>query len=595
MTVLNSVLDIAFTADMILQFFIAYEIEDPENKKFGYETNHFEIMKRYCALPFCKADPRGVGKGGWFWLDIATNGPAWAIRYFGKAEDQRFVGVVRCLRLLRLAHLGHVARSLKLGWNRNVGFSMQRADELKDVFFAFVTCHYFALFWMAIEGRTWIGVIYQMMHGQVPSERESWLSVLEDAKGGDVCYPSAAENGFCVYTLSMYWTFMTLTGTGYGDITALTIEEYTFSAVCILFTGFLWAYVGANIISHASSGDPERQAMMATMSEMSDVCADNKIPADIARNCRAFIMQSWHSRVLNDQVEGLGGRVSSRLMEEVLAERRGQYLSKVFWAQDLPTVAKLAMMGRMRQVNFSAKEELTSLQTLLIVRQGYLKVMPKLRRVGPGEVWGEVNILLVSHHLLNEFPVALTFVDALSLTQESLREVCDMFPAADMRVRRAQIRVAFWRQFIKEAASMERARNAVVASVVFRETQVHGVMFSDFEDFDEFGEQLNDALKMFKDVIFKLNTLKAQQEDLNAQLLNTSVQVAKLARLRRRRRRAQARAMQLHNEGGQLPDSHGMPTDRRGGGHAGPDLPATNGHSSGSTKASDSGRTPSLD
>merc|ERR1719261_1812100 len=80
------------------------------------------------------------------------------------------------------------------------------------------------------------------------TDKPSWLSVLIASKG-DSCEPSAEENPVCVYILALYWSVMTLTSVGYGDITPQNSLEYVVAVILMVIVAYVWAYIVGSIVS----------------------------------------------------------------------------------------------------------------------------------------------------------------------------------------------------------------------------------------------------------------------------------------------------------------------------------------------------------
>merc|ERR1712110_490610 len=120
---------------------------------------------------------------------------------------------LRLIRLLRMLRLFRVMR-LTERWDMEFGFSHTFQELVKLFFLTTCTAHWMACVWLLAEGR----VLLDSGSGPwLPDDRESWLSALIRAKG-DICMPDANDDLLCVYTIALYWSMMTLTTVGYGDI-----------------------------------------------------------------------------------------------------------------------------------------------------------------------------------------------------------------------------------------------------------------------------------------------------------------------------------------------------------------------------------------
>ncbi|KAJ1511876.1 hypothetical protein HMI56_004828 [Coelomomyces lativittatus] len=61
-----------------------------------------------------------------------------------------------------------------------------------------------------------------------------------------------------MYIGALYWTVMTMTTTGYGDIHAVNEKEQLFSIFCMIMGVFLYGYIGGTISSTLSNADSRR-------------------------------------------------------------------------------------------------------------------------------------------------------------------------------------------------------------------------------------------------------------------------------------------------------------------------------------------------
>merc|ERR1711957_147813 len=71
---------------------------------------------------------------------------------------------------------------------------------------------------------------------------------------------------------------------------------------------------------------------------------------------------------------------------------------------------------------------------------------------GQGDCFGHDSLLLTSQDLIDDVPpCTLSYVHALILKKSSLIEILQVFPQDSRRLRRAQVRTALLRAFVKEA------------------------------------------------------------------------------------------------------------------------------------------------
>jgi hypothetical protein len=438
--------------DIVLNFFKAYERVGTLGGK-EWEDSKWCIARHYCSLPF--SDPRS--HAGWFWIDLLATGPRLLSILFASVHlhvsGVKAMAMFRVLRMLRFLRLHHMERlsHYVLRMNVRLGFSLNILEIVKSACVVSLTCHWVACMWVGIESIHWRGVFFNLW--EFTSEK-SWLSHLVD-QSGDPCAPSVEEDGMCVYMLALYWSIMTITSVGYGDIVPQNHTEYVFSVFATMGVALVWAYVIATVVSIVSNFNAAAHNFNEQMDELNNVCVGRHLPHNMQVQLRDYMAMSSHVPKQMAQIKMLSERLSDGLKDRILEQTRGRFLKKVWWVHNMPRVAQLEIAHHMQPLFYGVKEDLILLQKMLFVRDGMVKVNG-LRTLGHGDVWGEVDVLLQTQELIRDSLRTVSFVDALTLSQLALREVCQTFPGVDRRIRRAQVRCAVFRAFVSAAHSKRR-------------------------------------------------------------------------------------------------------------------------------------------
>mmetsp|Transcript_124551 Transcript_124551/g.387813 ORF Transcript_124551/g.387813 Transcript_124551/m.387813 type:complete len:621 (+) Transcript_124551:57-1919(+) len=455
---LNLVLDLTFSLDILLTFFIAYDepLESAADNSL-LVRDLSRIASRYCGAPLSD-----WGRAGWFWIDIATVLPGWLEdilppETMGGSEALVLLRLMRLVRLTKLVRLQH----LLLKWHQRFGFPFFVVDLGKFVFITTMAIHWIACLWIVVEGRVSSGKV------SYRTDQESWLSALIKAKG-DSCSPSAAESPVCVYVMAVYWATMTLTTVGYGDITAQNPMEYAVCTACMFVMAYIWAYVVGKMVTLLESLDPQWQHFKQSMDTVQSLMESRCLPKEMQRRVRRYMHEARLTSVQRVQKDQLQVHVSQSLQREVAmcSGTLEKFTTGVFWAQDLQQDALLDLVRALEPESFGPQEIMMLPHTLMFMRRGLSAHRGRI--MNRGDIWGQSDILLVTDALIESaFPRTLSYVDILSLSREKLIGVCQAFPHADKRIRRAQIRTAVWRAFIKTARdrTVKPSRaSAVVAS-----------------------------------------------------------------------------------------------------------------------------------
>jgi hypothetical protein len=441
MTYLNYVLNVVFTVDMGLTFFIATPLDAEASSKQLFETNIVNIAKRYCGIPFSHE-----GAGGWFWIDLVTVMPGWLWCFHSGSSNPLLV--LRLLRLFRMLRLRRLGKRLQL-WHIKIGFPFYVLEIVKFLVITSLTCHWMACIWCSVEGNVYAGGILNIYE---KSSRASWLSALEDSHGKDICIPEAAHNPRCVYILALYWATMTLTSVGYGDITPQNEHEFFCCVLCMVMVGYVWAYIVGSIVNIISTNETASTEWRQTFDELNDLMGRRNLPRNLQLRLRHYMHMSKDFVHNRRQWHLLESNVSRGLQREVAMHsvEVKHLLEGVFWVKDIEDDAVLDMVRALEHKAFGPFEFMNLPATMIIMRKGVAGV--KNRIITRGDVWGECDILLETPELIDgSMPHTIAYSEILMLKRASLLELCKSFPKADKRIRRAQIRTAISRAFVYAA------------------------------------------------------------------------------------------------------------------------------------------------
>lgn len=437
----NLFLDVCFTIDIVMQFFIAYPNHHENLSSDLWETDPCKIARRYCAVPFSEK-----GRAGWFWIDAMTILPGWVDAFMkglpsGGKPTTKVLTLFRAFRLIRMLRMIRFLRLVER-WHAFFGFPYFWIELQKFFFVTTVSVHWMACAWVMSEGKVLIG--YVSYHAE--ADQNSWLSALISAKG-DPCHPEASQDPSCVYVLALYWAGMTLTTVGYGDIIPQNQTEYIVCTVCMILSGYIWAYVVGAIVNVLASLDPYGVQFKQNMDDLNEMMQNNGLPADLQVRLRSYMNESKHIPQIQGQRNLIESNISPGLQQQIAKHSfNSELLRGVYWARELEEDALLAIVTALRPQFFGPHEVMHLQQTMVIICKGIAAI--KGRVISRGYVWGHESILLQSENLLTiVYPRTLSYVDVLCLHRESLMHVCQIFPSVDKRLRRAQIRTAVYRAF----------------------------------------------------------------------------------------------------------------------------------------------------
>lgn len=436
--------------DVVLQFFVAYSNPSADMSRDLWETDPRKIALLYAGPPF----PFGEFGVGWFWVDLIGTAPGWIhiyLRLFAgttkMAWQLKILKMLRVIKLYRMLNLPRLARFFER-WHARIGFSYHLVDLIRFIVVTSLAAHWFACLWISIEGKVLTADI------SYHTDKNSWLSVLIDTKG-DPCDPTAAEDPVCVYLLGLYWSTMTLTTVGYGDISPQNLPEYAVCTLAMLLSGFVWAYVVGAVVSLIQSMDSGYEKFKRDMDNLTEMMESRNLPDELQVRMRRYMHESQVAQRQLEQDQLLRNTISDGLQREVArCSARTELLQGIYWAVDFDEEPKMELVKAFRPLFFGPKEVIMLHQCVLVVQRGLLAVRGQIIR--RGDVWGIECILLESEDLLESAqPRTLSYACVMCLERDDLLEIARQFPAVDEILRKAQIRVAVRRALFLGATKLK--------------------------------------------------------------------------------------------------------------------------------------------
>ncbi|KAL8521987.1 hypothetical protein ACS0TY_012223 [Phlomoides rotata] len=262
---IDLVVDAFFTIDIILTFFIAYLDKDT----YLLVDDQNKIAMRYITHL-------------WFPMDVASTLPFQTLyRIFtGKTHRGDVFGFLNLLRLWRLRRVSEFFSRLE----KDTRFSYFYTRTCKLICVTLFAVHVAGCFyfWLATHYRvvdnTWIGAQVEDFEN-----RSVWLG----------------------YTYSIYWSIVTLSTTGYGDLHAQNTGEKIFSIFYMLFNIGLTAYLIGNMTNLIVHSSIRTLAMRDSIHEILRYASKNRLPESLKEQMLAHITLKFKTAELQ-QEEVLG-------------------------------------------------------------------------------------------------------------------------------------------------------------------------------------------------------------------------------------------------------------------------------------------------
>lgn len=303
--IFESIVDAIFAVDIILNFVTSYTSESslvtsPRRIALHYLRGYF-FVDLIATIPF-----------GYI-LTSSSFAVANKLGKLGKLPKLvKFVRAARLLKLLRVYRLHDFIMKLEVEFNIHHGYSRM----IKIVLLILLVTHMVGCLWFLIgidndDGMNQ-GWVYRYSLDQSPR--------------------------YAQYIAAMYWAFSTLTTVGYGDISARTPQEQTYSMLMMLVGVTWYAFIISSISAIMSSFDAKNKALREKMVCVQEFIRTTKLPRDLAVQVRGFFefkgksKHAFHSS--NYDVDELLDELGSGLRAEILMHLERHLIDKIPFLQD---------------------------------------------------------------------------------------------------------------------------------------------------------------------------------------------------------------------------------------------------------------------
>lgn len=455
MWLINRFIDIFFFVDICLICNTMYE--QPLKQGGMWIGLRKQIMKRYMA-------------SFWFYIDVVSIFPFYLFSSFaddpvtplsalaanGTASLEYSDGNLASLRLVKLLRMLKLARCLKasarvtpyvkeylMGYLEMTYASL---EALKLFTYLLIYTHLQACFWGLFSGFT----------GDAKSNKPTWVGAFRADHNANF---GAEPEPWEVYMAALYWSGMTITSIGYGEMLPLNSQERLVCTILMLLSGVIWTYILSSATSIASTLDPNGVLFTTTMDQLNYFMRERELPRQMRRELRTYFEKARQVREVNDDTN-LIDSMSPLLQGTVSFAANRKWLDKIWWLSSLggqresrEFIAALAKALRLRA--FIA-EERPALGQLYVLRRGMcVKNWRFLGGTGKGgEVWGDDMIIDSLALMDHSQAVAITYIETFTLSRESLDQASGGFPALEATIDTAARKLRLQRALVLYVCEM---------------------------------------------------------------------------------------------------------------------------------------------
>jgi potassium voltage-gated channel Eag-related subfamily H protein 7 len=444
---INRLVDLLFMIDLVCQFFTPFY----SNQMGGFVISHSKIAKHYLT--------------GWFTIDFVSILPFDTIGMVSNSEEVsqlKFFRMVRLARLLKLLRVLKGSRIFKR-WQSRIGMQHSTMTLLKYNVTVIMLCHWLACLWwivMSIDDPHYEEAFAERWTG------DQWIktnvtesSLLTWASG----YGLGVNEMWEQYLTCVYWSCMTVTTIGYGDVTPKTNLERAVAIFGMCVGAAAYAFIVGNICGIIATMDQASTEHNARMDDLNLYMQENRIPNEMRIRLREYFMycrgmnrQEYYKELLEKMSPALRGEIcvyinSTWINNVPFFSRRGKLAAKIGADEHKLFITAIAM--KLAPQAFAPQEVIVQIgelaETMYIMQRGV--VAKKGQIISSGKYFGEDIILQADRRAY--MVRALTYVDVFTLTKTDLSLIMDSasYPNISKQLRRAALCESFRASFTRLA------------------------------------------------------------------------------------------------------------------------------------------------
>ena len=412
--------------EMVITLFFMADIFVTFNTGF-YSKGALVTNRKQIAINYLKF---------WFWMDLVASIPySWFIDGIVEKEPSDSSGVyqapqvlrlikitrfLRVLRLLRLAKLKRILMKIEDYIASNILATLFVFARLLSV--VFFIAHWTACWWFYIGSQ------------DMDTYPMTWITKAK------IENKSNSEK----YITSLYWAFTTMTTVGYGDITAITINEKIYAMFSMIVACGVFAYTVGSIGSLVSKQNAMENAYREQVVAVNRYMRKKELPYDLQFRVRRYLEYVWENKKRNNLDEKqILKLLSEPLRDEIYSQIHGDIIKKcpifsdtVFEMHFLNQVTR-ALEGETYAPGDTVIEEGEMSTKMYFIQNGKVDIFhhstkSTFKELKNGDYFGEIAFF--SERPRCASAKCLDFVDLLSLSRSSMNDILERFPEAKKKV-----------------------------------------------------------------------------------------------------------------------------------------------------------------
>ena len=244
-----------------------------------------------------------------------------------------------------------------------------------------------------------------------------------------------------IYIAAFYWSSMTMTTIGYGDIVPSTLVERIFVSFAMLVGAFVYGYIIGAVSNVISTKNAKKNDFYKLMGELNSFLKEGRWDHDLCMRLREYFKYRLASSHV-DAHTALLQQMSPALRAEITLGMN-TWITKVDFFRKCPEALVIQLTMNMKQSTFPPQEKILVpgdwCDKMFMVRKGVAICRKKI--VTTGQVfcveclYKEGKVSYSAH--------AVTFVDLFSFDRNMLVGALQYFPEVKTHFQKLSIKIVF--------------------------------------------------------------------------------------------------------------------------------------------------------
>ena len=391
---INRSVDALFVIDIFLNFFVA--VVDPEDGQLVF--HHPTIIKTYLK--------------GWFTIDVISVMPFDMLSLIfnngevGKLKILRVLRLLRLMKLLRILRAGRIFQRLETQYQ----IDYSQLELVKFVILALMTSH-----WMACA----FGIVADLEDAEY-----NWMyytafnEYTENGLLTEGMDPRGVVSDVDIYFAAFYWSSMTMTTIGYGDVVPSTLIERIFCSIMMLVGAFAYGYIIGAVGNVITQANEKKNKFYALMGELNSFLDEGRLTRALRIRLREYFKYKMASTNVSAHTALL--KLMSPALRAEITLCMNTWITKVDFFKKCPEALVIQLTLSIKQQTFPPQEKVIVpgdwCDRMFIVRKGVAICRQKIITTGQvfcvESLYKEGKVAYSAH--------AVTFCDLYTIERDVL-------------------------------------------------------------------------------------------------------------------------------------------------------------------------------